>query len=228
MFYDPTYILVIPALIFALIAQCMVKSTFNKYSQMHNRRCVTAAEAARKILDENGLYDVQIERISGELTDHFDPRANVVRLSDSVYNSTSVAAVGVAAHETGHAIQHAVGYAPIKIRNAILPVAQIGSQAAMPLVLIGLLFSRSLGFLIDIGIIVYVAVVLFQLVTLPVEFNASGRALRILEGSYILENDENKMAKKVLTAAAMTYVAAMFSALTTLLRLILLSNSRRR
>lgn len=228
MFYDPTYILVIPALIFALIAQCMVKSTFNKYSQVHNRRGVTAAEAARKILDENGLYDVQIERISGSLTDHYDPRANVVRLSDSVYNSTSVAAVGVAAHETGHAIQHAVGYAPIKIRNAILPVAQIGSQAAMPLVLIGLLFSRSLGFLIDIGIIVYIAVVLFQLVTLPVEFNASGRALRILDGSYILENDENRLAKKVLTAAAMTYVAAMFSALTTLLRLILLSNSRRR
>ena len=228
MFYDPTYILVIPALIFALVAQCMVKSTFSKYSQIRNRRGVTAAEVARKILDENGLFDVRIERVSGELTDHYDPRTNVVRLSDSVYNSTSVAAVGVAAHETGHAIQHSVGYAPIKIRNAILPVAQIGSQAAMPLVLIGLIFSRSLGFLIDIGIIVYVAVVLFQLVTLPVEFNASGRALRILEESYILENDENKMAKKVLTAAAMTYVAALFSALTTLLRLVLISNNRRR
>lgn len=228
MLYDPTYILVIPALIFALVAQCMVKSTFSKYSQVRNRRGITAAEVARKILDENGLYDVRIERVSGELTDHYDPRTNVVRLSDSVYNSTSVAAVGVAAHETGHAIQHSVGYTPIKIRNAILPVAQIGSQAAMPLVLIGLIFSRSLGFLIDIGIIVYVAVVLFQLVTLPVEFNASGRALRILEESYILENDENKMAKKVLTAAAMTYVAALFSALTTLLRLILISNNRRR
>lgn len=228
MFYDPTYILVIPALIFALVAQCMVKSTFSKYSRICNRRGITAAEVARKILDENGLFDVRIERVSGELTDHYDPRTNVVRLSDSVYNSTSVAAVGVAAHETGHAIQHSVGYAPIKIRNAILPVAQIGSQAAMPLVLIGLIFSRSLGFLIDIGIIVYVAVVLFQLVTLPVEFNASVRALRILEGSYILENDENKMAKKVLTAAAMTYVAALFSALTTLLRLVLISNNRRR
>ncbi len=228
MFYDPTYILVIPALIFALIAQCMVKSTFNKFSKVYNRRGVTGAEAARKILDENGLYDVRIERISGELTDHYDPRTNVVRLSDSVYNSTSVAAVGVAAHETGHAIQHSVGYVPIKIRNAILPAAQIGSQAAVPLVLIGLIFSRSLGFLIDVGIIVYVAVVLFQLVTLPVEFNASGRALRILEESYILENDENKMAKKVLTAAAMTYVAALFSALTTLLRLVLISNNRRR
>ena len=228
MFYDPTYILVIPALIFALIAQVMVKSTFSKYSQVRNRRGVTAAEVARKILDENGLYNVQIEHIGGELTDHYDPRTNVVRLSDSVYNSTSVAALGVAAHETGHAIQHSVGYAPIKIRNAILPAAQLGSQAAMPLVLIGLIFSRSLGFLIDIGIIVYIAVVLFQLVTLPVEFNASRRALRILEGSYILENDENKMAKKVLTAAAMTYVAALFSALTTLLRLFLISNNRRR
>lgn len=228
MFYDPTYILVIPALIFALIAQVMVKSTFSKYSQIQNRRGVTAAEVARKILDENGLYNVQIEHIGGELTDHYDPRTNVVRLSDSVYNSTSVAALGVAAHETGHAIQHSVGYAPIKIRNAILPAAQLGSQAAMPLVLIGLIFSRSLGFLIDIGIIVYIAVVLFQLVTLPVEFNASRRALKILEGSYILENDENKMAKKVLTAAAMTYVAALFSALTTLLRLFLISNNRRR
>lgn len=228
MFYDPTYILVIPALIFALIAQVMVKSTFSKYSQIQNRRGVTAAEVARKILDENGLYNVQIEHIGGELTDHYDPRTNVVRLSDSVYNSTSVAALGVAAHETGHAIQHSVGYAPIKIRNAILPAAQLGSQTAMPLVLIGLIFSRSLGFLIDIGIIVYIAVVLFQLVTLPVEFNASRRALKILEGSYILENDENKMAKKVLTAAAMTYVAALFSALTTLLRLFLISNNRRR
>lgn len=228
MFYDPTYILVIPALIFALIAQCMVKSTFNKYSNVRNSRGVTAAEAARKILDENGLYNVQIERISGELTDHYDPRTNVIRLSDSVYDSTSVAAVGVAAHESGHAIQHSVGYIPIKIRNLILPVAQIGSHAAVPLVLIGMLFFRSLGFLIDIGIIVYLAVVLFQLVTLPVEFNASRRALRILEGSYILENDENRMAKKVLTAAAMTYVAALFSALTTLLRLILISNNRRR
>lgn len=228
MFYDPTYILVIPALIFALIAQVMVKSTFSKYSHVQNRRGVTAAEVARRILDENGLYNVQIEHIGGELTDHYDPRTNVVRLSDSVYNSTSVSALGVAAHETGHAIQHSVGYAPIKIRNAILPAAQLGSQAAMPLVLIGLIFSRSLGFLIDIGIIVYIAVVLFQLVTLPVEFNASRRALRILEGSYILENDENKMAKKVLTAAAMTYVAALFSALTTLLRLFLISNNRRR
>lgn len=178
-----------------------------------------------KILDENGLYNVQIERVSGELTDHYDPTVNVIRLSDSVYGSTSVAAIGVAAHESGHAIQHAVGYAPINIRNAILPFAQIGSQLAMPLVLIGLVISR-FSFLVNIGIIVYLAVVLFQLITLPVEFNASSRALKVLDG--ILDPDENAKARKVLTAAALTYVAALFSALTTLIRLILVSNSRRR
>lgn len=225
MFVDPTYILVIPALIFAFIAQSLVKSTFKKYSSVYSNRGITAADAARKILDENGLYNVRIERVSGELTDHYDPKANVIRLSDSVYGSTSVAAIGVAAHESGHAIQHAVGYTPISIRNAILPVAQIGSQLAMPLVLIGLVIS-SFSFLIDVGIIVYLAVVLFQLITLPVEFNASGRALKVLDG--ILNPDENAKAKKVLTAAAMTYVAALFSALTTLIRLILVSNNRRR
>lgn len=225
MFYDSTYILVIPALIFAFIAQTLVKSTFKKYSNVHSVRGLTAADTARKILDENGLYDVRVERVSGELTDHYDPTVNVIRLSDSVYCSTSVAAIGVAAHESGHAIQHAVGYAPINIRNAILPFAQIGSQLAMPLVLIGLVISR-FSFLINIGIIVYLAVVLFQLITLPVEFNASGRALKVLDG--ILDPDENAKARKVLTAAALTYVAALFSALTTLIRLILVSNSRRR
>lgn len=225
MFYDPTYILVIPALIFAFIAQTLVKSTFKKYSNVYSVRGLTAADAARKILDENGLYDVRVERVSGELTDHYDPTVNVIRLSDSVYGSTSVAAIGVAAHESGHAIQHAVGYAPINIRNAILPFAQIGSQLAMPLVLIGLVISR-FSFLINIGIIVYLAVVLFQLITLPVEFNASNRALKVLDG--ILDPDENAKAKKVLTAAALTYVAALFSALTTLIRLILVSNNRRR
>lgn len=226
LFYDSTYFLALIALVFALIAQCSVKSTFKKYSQVYSRGGVTAAEAARKILDAHGLYNVQIERIGGDLTDHYDPRTNVVRLSDSVYDSTSVAAIGVAAHETGHAIQHAEGYAPISIRNAILPVAQIGSQAAVPLVLLGLVFS-SFSFLINIGIIVYAAVVLFQIVTLPVEFNASGRALDILERDFILEIDENGMARKVLKAAAMTYVAAAFSAAISLLRLILLSKRRK-
>ncbi len=226
MFWDSTYIVVIPAIIFALIAQLMVKSTFKKYSNESNQHGYTAKEVARKILDDNGLYNVSIEYIGGELTDHFDPSANVVRLSDSVYNSTSVAAIGVAAHEVGHAIQHANGYAPIKIRQAIIPITQIGSKLAVPLVLLGLIFS-AFDFLIPIGIFLYAGVVLFQAVTLPVEFNASGRALRTLDTNVILYKDEVKMAKKVLTAAAMTYVAAMFSSLMSLLRLILIANRRR-
>ncbi|MCD7731158.1 MAG: zinc metallopeptidase [Oscillospiraceae bacterium] len=224
LYFDSTYLVVIPALIFAFIAQCMVKLTFEKYSKVNSSRGITAYDTARKILDENGLYNVSIERVSGTLTDHYDPKSNVVRLSESVYDSTSVAAIGVAAHETGHAIQYANGYVPIKLRNAIIPVTQLGSTLAVPLVLIGLLFNRSMGFLITVGILLYTAVVLFQAITLPVEFNASRRALKILEGSYILESDEVRMSKKVLTAAAMTYVAAMFSSLATLLRLILLSN----
>lgn len=230
MFYwDPTYWIVLPAAIFALIAQLMVKSTFSKYSSEGNEHGYTAREVARKILDENGLYNVQIEYVQGNLTDHYDPSANVIRLSDSVYNSTSVAAIGVAAHEVGHAIQHAQGYAPIKIRQAIIPITQIGSNLAIPLVLAGMLFS-ALDWLIPVGIFLYTGVVLFQAVTLPVEFNASSRALRTLDENVILYKDEIRMAKKVLTAAAMTYVAAMFSALMSLLRLILIANrgSRRR
>lgn len=227
MFYDPTYLLVIPAIIFALIAQVMVKSTFSKYSNEKNEHGYTAKEVARKILDENGLYNVSIEYVNGSLTDHYDPSANVIRLSDSVYNSTSVAAIGVAAHEVGHAIQHAQGYAPIKIRQAIIPITQIGSSLALPLVFLGMLFS-ALQWLIPVGIFLYTGVVLFQAVTLPVEFNASGRALKTLDENVILYKDEVRMAKKVLTAAAMTYVAAMFSALMSLLRLILISNRNRR
>ncbi len=230
MFYwDPTYWVVLPAVIFALIAQIKVKSTFSKYSSEKNEHGYTAREVARKILDENGLYNVQIEYVQGNLTDHYDPSASVVRLSDSVYNSTSVAAIGVAAHEVGHAIQHAQGYAPIKIRQAIIPITQIGSNLAVPLVLVGMLFS-ALDFLIPVGIFLYAGVVLFQVVTLPVEFNASGRALKTLDENVILYKDEVKMAKKVLTAAAMTYVAAMFSALMSLLRLIMIANrgNRRR
>ncbi len=227
MFYDPTYLLVLPAIIFALIAQIMVKSTFSKYSTENNQHGYTAKEVARKILDENGLYSVSIEYISGNLTDHYDPSANVIRLSDSVYNSTSVAAIGVAAHEVGHAIQHAQGYAPIKVRQAIIPITQIGSSLALPLVFIGMLFG-ALQWLIPIGIFLYTGVVLFQAVTLPVEFNASGRALKTLDENVILYKSEVKMAKKVLTAAAMTYVAAMFSSLMSLLRLILISNRNRR
>lgn len=227
MYFDSTYLIVLPAIIFALIAQIMVKTTFNKYSSESNEHGYTAKEVARKILDENGLYNVSIEYISGNLTDHFDPSANVIRLSDSVYNSTSVAAIGVAAHEVGHAIQHAQGYTPIKIRQAIIPITQIGSSLAVPLVLVGMLFS-AFQWLIPVGIFLYAGVVLFQAVTLPVEFNASGRALKTLDENVILYKDEVRMAKKVLTAAAMTYVAAMFSSLMSLLRLIAVSNRNRR
>ena len=227
MFYDPTYLLVLPAVIFALVAQIMVKSTFSKYSSENNQHGYTAKEVARKILDENGLYSVSIEYVRGSLTDHYDPSANVIRLSDSVYNSTSVAAIGVAAHEVGHAIQHAQGYTPIKVRQAIIPITQIGSSLALPLVFIGMLIG-ALQWLIPVGIFLYTGVVLFQAITLPVEFNASRRALKTLDENVILYKIEVKLAKKVLTAAAMTYVAAMFSSLMSLLRLILLSSRNRR
>lgn len=227
LYFDSTYLVILPAVIFALIAQLMVKSTFNKYSTVKNRYGYTACDIARRILDDNGLHNVNVEHISGNLTDHYDPSANVIRLSDTVYNSTSVAAIGVAAHEVGHAIQHAQGYGPIKIRQAIIPITQIGSKLAVPLILAGMVFS-ALEWLIPVGIFLYTGVVLFQAVTLPVEFNASNRALKTLDENNILQPDEVKMSKKVLTAAAMTYVAAMFSALMSLLRLILLSNRGKR
>ncbi len=226
-YYDSTYLIVLPAIIFALVAQLMVKSTFNKYSKIKNQYGYTARDVARRILDDNGLHNVNIEYISGNLTDHYDPSANVIRLSDSVYNSTSVAAIGVAAHEVGHAIQHSQGYGPIKIRQAIIPITQIGSNLAVPLVLVGMIFA-ALKWLIPVGVFLYAGVVLFQAVTLPVEFNASGRALRTLDENNILQSDEVRMSKKVLTAAAMTYVAAMFSSLMSLLRLILIANRGKR
>lgn len=226
LYFDPSYLIILPAIIFAMIAQAQVSSTFNKFSRVYARRGQTAAQVARRILDENGLQNVSIERVSGNLTDHYDPRTNIVRLSDSTYQSSSVAAIGVAAHEVGHAIQHATGYAPIKIRMALVPIANIGSNAAMPLVLLGLIFS--LQWLITAGIFLYSFIVLFQLVTLPVEFNASSRALRTLNDFYILDEDEAGQAKKVLTAAAMTYVAAMLSALLSLIRLLVISNRRGR
>ncbi len=226
-FWDPTYIILLPAVIFAMVAQFKVNSTFNKYSSVMNSRGYTANDVARRILDDNGLYNVPIEHINGNLTDHYDPSSNVVRLSDSVYGHTSVAAIGVAAHEVGHAIQHAQGYVPIKIRQAIIPITQIGANLAVPLVIIGMLISF-LDWLIPVGIFLYTGVVLFQAVTLPVEFNASGRALKTLEESEILLPGEVKMSRKVLSAAAMTYVAAMFSALMSLLRLILIASGGRR
>jgi len=224
--FDNTYfIYIIPALIITILAQINVKSTFAKYSKVRNSRGVTGQNAARQILDENGLYNVRIERISGSLTDHFDPSANVVRLSESVHDSTSVAAIGVAAHEVGHAIQHSTGYVPIKIRAAIIPLTQIGSMLAFPLVLIGL--SMASTFFVDFGILLFAAVVLFQLITLPVEFNASIRAMRVLDDREILYGEELKGSRKVLTAAALTYVGALAVSLLQLLRLLSLRNNRR-
>ncbi len=222
MYWDSTIVILIPAIIFSLIAQLMVKSTFAKYSKVRNDRGLTGADAARAILDSNGLSYINIERVSGELTDHYDPRANVIRLSDSVYGNDSVAAVGVAAHEAGHAVQYAKGYGPIKLRNAIIPVTQLGSRLSTPIVLLGIVFS--MDFLITAGILLFCAVVFFQLVTLPVEFNASSRALSTLREDRFLDDTELKGAKSVLTAAAMTYVAALVSALLSLVRLIALAN----
>ena len=224
-YYDYYYlILIVPALLIATWAQFKVNSTFNKYSKMRASRGYTAAQIARNMLDENGLYNVSVERVSGNLTDHYDPKANVIRLSHSVYNSTSVAAIGVAAHETGHAIQYAKGYAPIKLRSAVIPLTQIGSTLSMPLILLGFVFSMRP--LVIGGIILFSSVAFFQLITLPVEFNASRRALEALENREYLYDEELVGARKTLSAAAMTYVAALLVSLMQLLRLILLFGRR--
>lgn len=217
------YLLMFAVLAFTLWAQFQVQSAFKKYNQVSNARYLTGADAARRILDANGLYHVQIEHISGRLSDHYDPRANVIRLSDAVYQTSSIAAVGVAAHEAGHAVQYATGYAPVKLRTAILPVTQFASGTSIFLFFIGFLFSQPLALL---GFALYLVVAFFQFVTLPVEFNASARALQTLDGLGILDNEELNGAKKVLRAAAMTYVAAMAVSLLQMLRMILLLNSR--
>ena len=229
---DWTYIvLVLPCVIFALIASAMVKSTFNRYSRQMSVRRITGAEAARQVLLGNGVTDVRIERVSGDLTDHYDPKANVIRLSDSVYDSTSTAAIGVACHEAGHAAQYAHKYAPIHLRAAIIPVTNIGSMLAMPLILIGLLFvsesATSTGF-VYAGIACFGLSALFQLITLPVEFNASRRAMAAIREGNILTEEEQRGARRTLTAAAMTYVAALAVSLAQLLRLILIFGGRRR
>jgi len=229
MYFDPTYILIIIGMIISLIAQAGVKSTFAKFTRVSNMRNLTGAEAAQRILHGAGIYDVRIEHIAGDLTDHYDPRGKVLRLSDSVYGSSSVAAVGVAAHECGHAIQHAKGYGPIKFRNLLVPVANFGAKIAWPLILLGLFItSDSAMILIDLGIIAFSAAVLFHIVTLPVEFNASHRAIRIIADTGMMQGEEIKGAKKVLTAAAMTYVASAATAVLQLLRIILLTRGRRR
>lgn len=223
---DMTYVIfVLPALLLAMWAQTKVSTTFNRYSKVTTQNGLTGHDAARKILDANGLHSVRIERVAGNLTDHYDPKANVIRLSDSVYGQNSVGAVGVAAHEAGHAVQHSEGYTPIKIRNSIIPAANIGSYLAFPLALLGILFTSD--FLINAGIILFSAVVLFQLVTLPVEFNASNRAVTVLGGDGMLSNQEVRGVKKVLSAAAMTYVAAAATAVMNLVRLLVLTNRNR-
>ena len=211
-YIDPYYfMLIVPAMLIALLAQARVSSTFNRYSRVYSHRGITAAQVARNILDENGLYDVQVQRVAGSLTDHYDPRSNVVRLSDSVYTSTSIAAIGVAAHEVGH---------------AIIPVTNLGSRLSIPLIIAGLLFSAQP--LVQIGILAFSLMVVFQLVTLPVEFNASNRAIRTLAADGYLDRDELAGAKSVLGAATMTYVAALITAVAQLLRLILLFGRRDR
>ncbi len=223
---DMTYVIfVLPALLLAMWAQTKVTTTFNRYSKINTQNGLNGHDAARKILDANGLQSVRIERVAGNLTDHYDPKANVIRLSDSVYGVNSVGAVGVAAHEAGHAVQHSEGYMPIKIRNSIIPAANIGSYLAFPLALLGILFTSDL--LINAGIILFSAVVLFQLVTLPVEFNASNRAVAVLGGDGMLSNQEVRGVKKVLSAAAMTYVAAAATAVMNLVRLLVLTNRNR-
>lgn len=226
-YFDYYYlILVVPALLLAIWAQVQVKTTYRKYSRVPNSRGMTGAYAAQAVLNFYGITDVRIERVSGNLTDHYDPRSKVIRLSDGVYNNSTVAAIGIACHEAGHAAQHAENYAPIKIRNAIIPVCNIGSTIGIPLALIGWIFSFSI--LIYVGLGLYAAVFIFQVATLPVEFNASRRAIKVIDETQLLRDDEIGGAKKVLAAAAMTYVASMMVSLANLLRLLLrFSNNRR-
>lgn len=222
--YYMTGFIMIPVFIFAVYCQIKVKNAFNRYSKVRNRRGLTGADAAYKLLMINGITDVRIKQIGGSLTDHYDPRTKEICLSQTVFNSTSVAAIGIACHEAGHACQHAQGYAPLKLRNAVIPATRIGSFLGVPLALIGMFLYSDV--LIYAGIILYSAVALFQFITLPVEFNASRRALDTIEANGFLEGEEYKGAKKVLTAAALTYVAALASALATLLRLFLIANRR--
>lgn len=228
-YWDPTYILVVIGAVICMIASARVKGTFNKYSQLRSMSGMNGAQVAQRVLQAAGIYDVQVRHVSGSLTDHYDPRTKTVNLSDPVYNATSVAALGVAAHECGHAIQHAKSYAPLSIRSALVPIANFGSMLAWPVILIGLLFNtRSSGLIIDIGILLFSTAVLFQLVTLPVEFDASRRALVMLRTQGILADDELRYTRRVLKSAALTYVASAAAAILQLLRIILITNGRRR
>lgn len=227
-YWDPTYILVVIGAIICMIASTKVKTTFNKYSQYRSYSGMNGAQVAQRVLEAAGIYDVTVRHVSGNLTDHYDPSTKTVNLSDPVYNSYSVAALGVAAHECGHAIQHAKNYAPLSLRSALVPVANFGSMLAWPLILIGLFINgRSSTLIIDLGIVLFSAAVLFQLVTLPVEFDASRRALVMLRTQNILSDDELKNTRKVLKSAAFTYVASAAAAILQLLRIILLVGGRR-
>ncbi len=224
MFYDSTFIILIPAMIFALYAQGKIKSTFSKYLRVRNSYGYKGYEIARKILDSNGLYDIPIERTGGSLTDHYDPRKKVLRLSGEVYEGTSIASAGVAAHECGHALQHSEGYAPLVVRNAIAPVAMIGSQAAMFFIILALILNMMQLF--TLGIYLFSAAVIFQIITLPVELNASSRAIVALQSYDLVSPGEEEGAKRVLSAAALTYVAATVMAISQLLRLLLIRGRR--
>ncbi len=228
-FYDPTYILVVIGLAICLLASAKMRSTFNRYSRVRNHSGLTGRDAAEQILRRAGIYDVRVEHVGGNLTDHYDPRSKVLRLSDATYGSTSVAALGVAAHECGHAIQHDTGYVPLQVRSALVPVVNFGSSIAWILIAIGLIFnSRSSILFLNLGILAFSLAVIFQLVTLPVEFNATSRAIHILGGSGMLYEDEVNATKKVLFAAALTYVAGAISSILQLLRIIMIANNRRR
>lgn len=225
-YFDPTFIILIPAMLFAAYAQGKIQSTFGKYLRVPGSKGISGYQVARSILDSQGLYDVRVERVSGKLTDHYDPRKTAVRLSDAVYNSSSIAAVSVAAHETGHAIQHHEGYLPLNLRSTIAPIASFGSSAAWIFIILGIVFNAFN--IIMLGVYAFTAAVIFQMVTLPVEFNASSRAIALLESQGYIARDEVKPASRVLRAAALTYVAATIVALSQLLRLLVIANSRRR
>ena len=224
-YYDYTYwMMLLPVLLITIYAQAKVSSNFNKYSRITNRRYLTGAQAAEAVLRQHGIYDVRIERVAGKLTDHYDPRTNVIRLSSSVYDSPTIAAVGVATHEAGHAVQYAVGYGPIRLRSALIPVTQVGSQFGIVLLFLGIILSFEPLFLV--GIVLFGATTVFQLVTLPVEYNASHRAIETIESGHLLDDEELVGAKKVLSAAALTYVAALLTSVVQLLRFILLFAGR--
>ncbi len=226
-YIDPTMILILIGVVISMLASARVNGTFSKYSRVRSKTGMTGAEAARRLLQSQGIYDVTVQPVSGRLTDHYDPRTKTLRLSQAVYDQTSVAAIGVAAHECGHAIQDHKEYVPLKLRGAIVPVVNIGQQISWPLILIGMLFGGLGSPLVEIGILCFSFAVLFQLVTLPVEFNASSRALKLLDSTGILVEDELGMTRKVLGAAAMTYVAGAISSILQLLRLVILFGGRR-